>query len=388
MAGPYVTARDIYGGDGGKFAGSARIKSMVDAVVMASPPTLTAQAADPSGLTRISPAVLPARIGGAGQWIDLGFAGAYYPKGARKTNDVASAWGGAQRIEFDLYGSKFSFKTQFPAAGKFKIWVNEQPHALAMQLYSTVSGANLTGSQHVIVDFGTAAFRRIQLEMTATAALPANFQGIWINTATDLISLPSIYSPKVAFIHDSYGFGVGPTDVADAPPIICARALGFSHLINNTCVPSTGIIKTDAGNNYGNYASRLAADLYPAAPDLIVYSGTVNDGPSVGAGTIGPQMLADLAAIRANLPNAILVTTGPMYVGSPSAAQLSVRDEVGAAAASFGVPFVDMFDGRFTDANQSVFGVNVGGFHPTTVGAKGLGLQMAAGIAPYIGQAL
>lgn len=366
---------------------------MIGAAVMDAPPTITSIGSSPGGLSSFSVDVLPLRLGGSGRWTELSTSGNHHARGYAKPDGTFGAWGGCNRLEFDFFGSKFAIRLQASAANKFKLWVDERPHAATMQLFSGVLGTGgtpigVSGTQNFLFDFGSAKKHRIQFEYTSTPASPADVRGIFFDPTTDIISTPDIYSPKMSFVGASYEFGIGATDVADAYPIICARALGFAHILNNDAIPSTGIIKTDATGGYGNYASHLASDLYPLSPDIVVYCGTNNDKEFVDQNLIGPQMLADLSNIRQNLPDAIIMAVSNMYIGTPDADHLKVRDQVGAAAASFGIPFVDMFDGRITDANRANYGSDSGGWHPNTPGALVRGLQLVAGLAPYLGQSL
>lgn len=377
--------------------GSPLVRAMLDAAALASPPTLTAQTAQFSGYTTfVSPSSTIFRISGA----PLINSSGYFPRNAHKTDSSVSFWGGCLAVEFDLESSDLVFKSQVPTGAAFKLWVNEQPHSLTPTTMSTVTGVSGSGSNYFKAAFGTRAYRRIRLELVATTSAPAAFGGIYLS-ATDAMFPPSIPSPKFLVIGDSYAYGVstsGQVWTGDAYAILLARALGFANVINFTGVPSTGVIATNPGNLYGNYASRFAFDVVPLAPDVIVYQGSVNDGPYVGLSQIGPQFASDIASLRASLPNAKIIGTSALYVGAASAAQLGVTSEMSAAATAAGVPFVDvMTPGYFTgtgsvgatngSGNSDFYATNNGGLHPTLNGATALAKALAQKIAPILGQA-
>jgi len=385
--------------------GSDLVRSMVGASVMSPSPTLSAATAAPAAYTRTVRAEASQtnywpgfRVSGA-PLFPMG-AGTAYPRNARKTNDTASAWGGCARIEFDLYGDGFAFTLQVPSGAAFKLWVNERPHSAQMQLLSSVSGATGTGTNHFSVDFGSVDYRRIVLEWASLPVSPTNFQGIRLKP-TAAIFPPSIPSPRFMVISDSYNYGIGATDVADALAIQLGRHLGFADIWNFTAVPSTGAVKVDATNSFGNYSSRFAADVLPylRSGDVCVYFASVNDGGEA-ANVAQTQMIADLNALKAAKPDTIFLVASDMYMTTPTAGQTRIRDEAQAAAAAVGLPFINLMDttlnlwtgtGTVTsptgDGPADVFARDVGGIHPTSAGARALGREGARQAAVYLGQA-
>ena len=385
--------------------GSDLVRSMVGAAVMSSLPTLTASSTAPAAFTR----TLRVEASLANFWSGFRVSGApmmvvsapgAHPRGATKTTPAANTWGGCARLEFDMEDDGFAFTMQATAGARFKIWVNERPHAAAMQLVSSVSGVSGTGTHHVTVDFGSRAYRRIVFEWAADSSAPSNFQGLRVKP-TAAIFPPSIPSPRFMVIHDSYGYGVGATDVGDSYAIQLGRLLGFADIWNFTAVPSTGVLKTDAPNLYGRYSSRFSTDVLPylRAGDVCLYSGSVNDGAEA-AGAVQMQAIADLTALMTAKPDTRFIVASPIYTTVPLASHTRLRDEMAAAAAAVGLPFVNLMDtalGLWTgtgtvdapagDGNSDFYSKNVGGFHPTTAGALAIAREEARQVAAALGQA-
>lgn len=384
--------------------GSDLVRSMISAAVLSPAPTLSASTTAPAAYTRTVRAEASQtnywpgfRVSGA-PLFPMG-AGTAYPRNARKTTDAASAWGGCARVEFDLYSDGFAFTLQVPAGAAFKLWVNERPHAANMQLLSSVSGATGTGTNHFSVDFGSVDYRRIVLEWASLPASPTNFQGIRVKPTAALFP-PSIPSPRFMTIGDSYNYGIGATDVGDALAIQLGRHLGFADIWNFTAVPSTGPIKADTPNSFGNYNSRFAVDVLPnlRAGDVCVYFASVNDGGEA-AGVAQAQMITDLTALKAAKPDTNFIVASDVYMTTPTAAHTRIRDEASAAAASVGLPFVNLMDttlnlwtgtGTVTattgDGPADFFAKDVGGIHPTSAGARALAREAARQMAPILGQ--
>lgn len=389
--------------------GSSLIRSMVDAPVTTDTPTLTASTTAPAAYTR----TLRFAVGNTGYWTGFRLSGApmvnssgsALPVGATKTNAATSNWGGCMRAEFDLYGDGFAFTMQAIASSAyFKIWIDGKPHSATMQAATSVTGATAGSTNHFTVAFGTTAYRRITLEWTALASSPSTHQGIRVKpTAT--IMPPSIPSPRFMVIHDSYGYGVGastgvPDAVANAYPIHLGRLLGFADIWNFTSVPSTGVLKTDATNNYGNYSSRFATDVVPnmRAGDVLLYVGSVNDG-SQAAGATQTQAIADLASLKASLPNTNIIVASDIYTATPTTAHTTIRDEMSAAATTAGLPFVNLMDttlaifsgtgfigGAVGDGNSDLNSESNNGIHPSLAGARAIAYRARTLIAPLLGQ--
>lgn len=377
--------------------GSPKIRGMLDAAAMSSPPTLSASGStQPTGYSvRTSPSSSILRYSGAPP---VNISGSYYARGARNLTDTIGAWGGCWGIEVDHYDDDLVWQMQVPSGAMFKLWVNEQPVAIAPVLASGVTGVSGSGTNYFKYAFGSRAWRRLRLEMFSNSITPAAFGGIY-NKVTGMLVPPSIPSPKLAIIGDSYDYGVGVSVtswVGNAYSIKLARALGYAQVYNFTGVPSTGIIKTNAP--YGAYNTRLTQDVIPLAPDVLIYQCSVNDGGSVGQGIIGPQMRADLALLKGALPNTKIIATSPGIVAAPTISLAPLSAENAAAAAAAGVPYVDIAtkgywtgtgssDAPNGSGNSDVFAVNVGGFHPTDAGADAMARLLAAQIAPLVGQA-
>ncbi len=75
-----------------------------------------------------------------------------------------------------------------------------------------------------------------------------------------------------------------------------------------------------ANTHFGKYSTRFAADVIPylSAGDVLVYSGSVNDGGQT-AGAVQTQATADLTSLKAALPGVSILVTSPVYMTTPLA---------------------------------------------------------------------
>lgn len=323
----------------------------------------------------------------------------YFPRNARKTPDIISAWGGTERIEFDFDGQAFAFRLQNVANAFFRIFVDERPHMIGMAPVNGVTGATGTGTNHYKVDLGSRAYRRIQIEWAAQSSAPTSFSGI-VHAPTDTVFPPSIPSPRVLWIGDSYPYGIGATANNQACSIMTARLLGFSDIWNFAAFPSTGVTKTDTSSNTGPYNTRLDTDVIPYVRDgdIIFYQNSLNDAASTAA-AITAQATADLTKLKSACPNAKIIALSPLFVATPPPEYLTVRTAGGDAAAAAVVPYVDLlsqslkaFTGTGTvaaptgDGNADYYR-HSDGVHPVTEGHLAIARFLAAQIAPLIGQA-
>lgn len=398
--------------------GSSRIRRMATPTVMAVRPTFTATTAQPAGFTRVPPTDSRVRFSGSGTLVDLGTAGRNYPKGATRVDGSFGAWDGAQAYYTDWTGRYISFRWNIPSGGsnKFRLWVNESPHAAGMELITgevspgvpVVSGLTVGTNNWIMCDLGSAMKRNIMLELSSTAAQPADFGGFGFNLLTDAVTTPAIGEMALMWIGDSYPSGQGATSPGESFVHKLARRLGFAKVILNTSRPSTGLLKSDTSvtPNYGPYGSRVAADVVPYAGITLVavVQLSVNDGTFTGQtpSAIAAALAAYMAQIRAALPDAVIVVCLPLFVGTETTAQGLIRQEAMQFLASAGYPVIDRISASvnpFTgtgsrqspnlSGNSDVFGSNSGdGNHPYDSAADIYAELFAGFIGPLIGQSV
>jgi lysophospholipase L1-like esterase len=381
--------------------GSDLVRAMPSAAVMDTLPTITASSAAPAGMT----VTKNAYSGFSTYWPGFRVSGAplfpigsntSYARNARKLDDAASAWGGAERIEFDFDGQAFAVRWQNIANAYYKVWADGRPTAIAA--LTSVSGASGSGTHHYKFDFGSRAARRIVVEWAALSSGPTNFSGI-VHAPSDTVSPPVIPSPRFMVLGDSYGYGIGATSVFDSFAISLGRLLGFADVWNFASVPSTGVLKTNTDINTGPYSTRLAVDVIPymRAGDVLVYQGSINDTGSTSA-AITAQATADLLALGAALPFTQIIVTSPLWVATPTTPYTDIRTAMAAAATATSLPFVDVLDatlalfkgtgtvGATTGDGNADYYRNADTIHPNSAGHLALARALAAKIAPLIGQ--
>lgn len=375
--------------------GSERIRAMVDAPPMATPPTFSI--ATSATLVRSIGAHHPAlRYSGAPMYSPLG-ASSKYPREARRLNNTAYQYTGSWRVEFHYTGQAFELPMNFGSQRYIKVWLNGRPHSLTPQDVMTMPGAPTAGATYWLkIDFGSRVDGEVMVEFESPNAGIGLFG--FVVSRTDTITPPLIPSPKLMVIGDSYGFGANATWKCDAYAVLLGRMLGWS---NTTCQPSvgsTGVAHPGADGVFGNYRSRFDLDVIPEAPDVILYQVSSNDAIEWPAhqGQTGPQMASDLAYLKARLPNAQIFATSPLYTRTPTSQFLAIRDAAMPVAAAAGVPFLDLLDttlGYFRgsgsvatpagDGNADFYDVN---FHPNSAGHKLIARLIAQWLGPLVGQ--
>ncbi|TQJ60469.1 GDSL-like lipase/acylhydrolase family protein [Arthrobacter sp. SLBN-83] len=328
--------------------GSSAVRGMAYPTSTISPaPTFTAATANTLPTLK-SPYWTGFRNFGA-PFFDNGLGGnSAYPRGPVRTDGTYTVWDGNYGIDFDFDGQTFEFRLQAATTSFFRLWVDEVPHSLTPQaLTSAVSGLTNGSAYWFKVDFGSARYRRIRLEMQSPAG-PMLFSGVR-HSATDTVVPPSRPSPRIMWVTDSYGHGISGTNVDKSLtyPKLASTLLGFQDARTNLCVPSTGLKQPNSGvPTIGNFRTRFASDLIPYQPDVVVLQMSINDENNwpTWQGQVGPELGTCIDTLQAALPNMKMIVTSPLFAGTPKAAYLTLRDEGKAACAARGVPFIDYMD--------------------------------------------
>lgn len=373
-------------GSGAKTRVSQRVRNMIGAA--ASTPTLTIDGALASAVRIAATASAPNqayfRYEGFGP---TSFGG----DGRGVAALVGGPAGGAQvtwRVAFDFDGQKFRV-AYLSLGGQIRVWANEQPSA-----WTTI--ANDSAAHTLLVDYGSRAYRRIVVELDNAASV----FGVWFagidHLATDTVWLPGIPTGLgLAIVGDSYTASIGATFPSTGFPQTVARALGIQNSFP-LGVGGAGWVSV-GGTGAGNYANvARTADVIACAPDIVLVQGSIND--TGNNGTIGPQVAAFVQAIKAGLPNAIIILTGVLRPQNPTANDVLVNTDIKNAAAAAGVAFIDAqaapawFNGMGTsgvptgDGNADFYmGVGGAAQHPTQAGNDALGFRLAREVGKIIG---
>lgn len=305
---------------------------------MASPPTITANAAAQTAnavLKDYSSPELKVLGGVMDQTASATFRGPHAPT---REDGVLRGTTSGWSVAFTHEGSQFEVWMFGPNAGAgFRVWVNEQPHSATW-----FTGAS-SGARFCLVDFtavGGRARRRIVLEST-NIGNPFLLGGIQI-APTDVIAAPTGLSPiRCIVLGDSYALGqTGPANPEFAYPWQFGRLLGINDIWANAAA-GTGVISNNGGGALGaKYIDRLALDVYPYSPDILIIQGSTNDNASTAA-AVQAAATTLIRAVQANLPNTVIIVTGVLFPGTFTAGYTNVSAGMQAAALACNVTFVD-----------------------------------------------
>lgn len=327
-----------------------------------------------------------------------------YLRGPVRTDGTTPVWDGNGGIDFDFDGQAFEFRVAANASSCFRIWVDEVPHALLPQNTLAAVGGLSSGTNYWFkVDFGSARYRRIRLELQSPT-LPMIFSGIR-HAAIDSVLPPSRPSPRVMWITDSYGAGIAPAgqapDRSATYPNIASKLLGFQDVWTYLTVPSTGLKQANAATpTIGNFRSRFANDVIPYKPDVIILQMSINDENNwpTWQGLVGPELTTCIDTLQTALPNMKMIVISPMFAQTPKAAYLTLRDEGKAACLAKGVPFIDTLDANaplFTGTGYTGLTAGNGNAdkymstditHPNAAGYDVIARWLAGRIGPLLGQ--
>lgn len=217
--------------------------------------------------------------------------------------------------------------------GQWRLWVDDQ---LALSGVTSVTQTGSLGFQPVT--FATRAVRHIRFE---GYGLP------WggVNTGPlDSIWRASVNGPRVICIGDSFTEGANMT----------AGPLGhwvrwFGETMGWRDVWSSGAGGTGYLNNSGisgrvTFINRLANDVYPFKPDLVIWMGGHNDISGYTPSALQAAALACYQGVQANLPNCVQIALGPVQssgLKNQGSTQFLAAAAVKAAAAAAGIYYLD-----------------------------------------------
>ncbi len=318
-------------------AAAAAVSNPWDNPVMASPPTMTADATIDSSLTRqFRPA-----SGGVLANNDFGlFGGVPVVTGGLPTMTYLSAVtrgtgttpsGGningsgktqyGQRIRFQHFGTKFDFLTYGTA--KWRLIVNGQ---YASRSFLTSSAGSTANPSYNHVVFSSIGIRNIEIELDGGTP----FGGVNCEP-TSYIEQPGFDDAlRMIVVGDSFTVGQLSSTFHNSWTQILARKLGIADVIANG-LGGTGLI--NAGSVW-NAAAHIT-DITDASPDIIGLAMGFNDQASSTA-AIQAAATSWIASVRAlnsgQFANTPIFVFGP-WSGStgPSATMIGVENAIAAA---------------------------------------------------------
>ena len=137
---------------------------------------------------------------------------------------------------------------------------------------------------------------------------------------------PAVAPVHVAFLGDSYTFGVGATQPSSGYAYLVAQAEKWTARVVG--LPGSGYVRV-AVRDHKNIAAGLSA-VIAAQPQVVVVECGHNDAmPRVNYLQTEAAAIRDLGALRAALPNATIVVMGPIWLnGYPDRKALFVRNAI------------------------------------------------------------
>lgn len=370
--------------------GDERVKVMATDVAaaptaMTSPPTVTESATNDGALSISISSGLTSPL----KWDALSVSGQTPRYYTFADNSGYAASLPAPRLAFDTDADKFGLSVQGRASWKYRIWVDGAPVTSTLQTLGITSGA-----AYIFVDFSTysARLRRVEFEIECIAS-PIQVFSLRVKPLATVTAPGAMAAPSVALVGDSYGSGSSSTDFTLGYPRILARRLGWGNFYGHfTSVGGSGLVAAPS-STIGNYASRLESDVIPLNPALVIVQGSIND--SANYATAGAALISYVNMLRAALPDVIVIPTGIVKPKTLSANEISLNTALSEAAATLGIPFVNLLGtvnvfkgtGNSTtptgDGNADRFMFNDNS-HPNTAGHEAI----AAALEPLIRLAL
>lgn len=311
------------------FKPSDLLRRMVGAAVMATPPTITIG----TGTTSLTGAVWvkPQSTQPTSPLVPYN-SPTYNQGGARPVDEVvarqqyqysglAYPQPGAQPVmwPFDFFGTKFELYVANNAA-KYRVWVDEQPHAA--QPITASDGSPDSTPQHRLIDFGgTPRWRRIMIEGESTF----RFLGLKIEpTATVrqssyrsrgrlMVLGDSITEGNHAELGESAGLSTNYYQMGSWA-LSLGRRLGILDTWQGLSIGGTGIYRAHAGGS-PNFLTRMTTDVSPYDPDCLLVTASPNDLTPVdytndSPGLVTTNVQAIIAAAKAARPTCTVIFTG------------------------------------------------------------------------------
>lgn len=150
--------------------------------------------------------------------------------------------------------------------------------------------------------------RRIELMMQGLS-----LRGIIVKPQDTLLSWPvSPRAPRVMVVGDSQNAGTYLAYAGGNMAYSWAQRLGLHDALILSAMGGTGWVTANGNSPAWSHANRVA-DVIAAAPDLLVYDGSQNDGSS---SAVQAAVTATLNAVLGALPNLRVIVAGPVVNGT------------------------------------------------------------------------
>jgi lysophospholipase L1-like esterase len=253
------------------------------------------------------------------------------------------------------------------------------------------AGPGSTGGKHRYkVDNGSRAIRRYVLELSNI-----EFCGIDIGPTDSIWAPVKDKALRALFVTDSYGEGTGGNPLTSWQ-YTTSRLLGWTDVWS---APEGGTGYLNAGPaGRKTFFDRLATDVYPYAPEVLVIAGGINDTVSNNAGWTLASGLLEKAArtlyseIAKNLPNTRLYVVNTWYPLAPVYAPIEDAHLAIVSAATNNSNVTALINPRGWITGTGKVGSTTGSgnadlfttsdsIHPTQAGHDFLGYNVASAIS-------
>lgn len=246
---------------------------------------------------------------------------------------------GANRIGIPVMTDAPRIVLQLSALdGQITAKVNGQYVSLTPQ---TILNADST--RYYDLDFGSSAMREI--EFIASGNL--RFGGIFLSSTATVMPAPP-KGPRVIVIGDSFVQGTGASSIINSMISQFADCLDWDD-VWQSAVGGTGIIANNPPTL--KYRDRIATDVIPFAPDIVIIWMSLNDnGRAPGDLVTETTLLID--ALRAGLPDVEIIIAGPGVArgGGFTARNVhNIATSLGALALEKGCKFISMIEQAVLD---------------------------------------
>ena len=279
---------------------------------METPPTVTV--ITDTGATTITGATrrLPSRYGSdftylSGVYANVGTVGSYtncYRQTGLTITNAAGQIGNLLRFEFETDTDQMEIlvRSEDSTHSKYRIWVDGE---LASATESAVIGS-ATSWRRIKIVFATATNRRITFE-----GQEMTFGGIWVLPTRTLWPTSRDIGPRVVVMGDSYGtsFGTDVKWVWDSFAMVAGRLLNWD--VFPSFVSGTGYLNDGFGTGEANYGARFATDVTALSPDIVVFTGGLNDNGYSPLTLVQTAITSLFAAAKAALPATRFLVLSP-----------------------------------------------------------------------------
>lgn len=314
--------------------------------IMASPPTPTfTNAATISTPITVGPGFTSALYNGtAFRYMRAGGGVLTDTEPGRRTidfNSVNYAGGGGTlangfMVSFMHHGQYLEIKVGRHAQS-FMLKVNDEYVSATPQ----ASGGNDAADYYWYFDFGSNDLRRIDFLSTDWTG----FRGVLIEQTGNVFPAAEPRGPRVMILGDS--FAEGEANLRGIGGIF-ADAMGWDD-VWTSAVGATGWANPATGGKVA-IPARIATDVIPFAPDIIINLAGINDESyAVTRDALQTTIAGGLATIRAALPNCLLVNMGPCANGGPGYAPAAIYTKVlpalceaFLAAGGYSIPLIEL----------------------------------------------